>query len=208
MIDNSVEKKTVMSKSVTLNSPWTISFPAGWGAPESLRVESLKAWKDLNLSAEGKAFAGTATYTTEFNVDKVNPKLHYTLDLGKVEMIATVSLNGKELRTLWTTPYCLDLNDAIKTGKNILKVEVTSSWFNRLVYDAGQQESQRKTWNGTVKLTLSSPMKKEIRMRIPGWCKTYTLTVNGRKVKATTEKGYAVLQRNWKAGDEVTLDMK
>ena len=158
MIDNSVEKKTVMSKSVTLNSPWTISFPAGWGAPESLRVESLKAWKDLNLSAEGKAFAGTATYTTEFNVDKVNPKLHYTLDLGKVEMIATVSLNGKELRTLWTTPYCLDLNDAIKTGKNILKVEVTSSWFNRLVYDAGQPESQRKTWtiNGPKQ---DSPLK-------------------------------------------------
>lgn len=63
-------------------------------------------------------------------------------------------------------------------------------------------------WNGRVKLTISSPMTKEIRMRIPGWCKTYTLLVNGKRMKAGTEKGYAVLQRSWKAGDVVTLNME
>lgn len=97
---------------------------------------------------------------------------------------------GTSAKALWVNLYMGNTTE-IPTGNTTVKVK---------------QETEYP-WNGTVKLTLSSPMKKEIRMRIPGWCKTYTLTVNGRKVKATTEKGYAVLQRNWKAGDEVTLDM-
>lgn len=68
-------------------------------------------------------------------------------------MIASVSLNGKPLRVLWTPPYRLDITDAIQTGENILTVEVTGTWFNRLVYDAGQPEENRKTW------TISGPSK-------------------------------------------------
>ncbi|MDR2138140.1 MAG: hypothetical protein LBP50_01100, partial [Tannerella sp.] len=64
-----------------------------------------------------------------------------------------VSLNGKKLRTLWTPPYRLDVTDAIKSGKNTLQIEVTSTWFNRLVYDANQPENQRKTW------TINGPSK-------------------------------------------------
>lgn len=64
-------------------------------------------------------------------------------------------------------------------------------------------------WNGQVQLTISapSPLKKEIRMRIPGWCKQYTLAVNGKQVSPAVEKGYAVLDDEWKSGDVITLDM-
>jgi hypothetical protein len=125
---------------------WTLSFPSGWGAPDSIETKELKAWKDLELSAEGKAFSGTVTYTTTFDIEDVIKNAVYSLDLGRVEMIATVTLNGKKLRTLWTPPYSLDITSALKTGKNTLQIEVTSTWFNRLAYDAGQPENQRKTW--------------------------------------------------------------
>lgn len=64
-------------------------------------------------------------------------------------------------------------------------------------------------WDGQVRLTVSasSPLKKEIRMRIPGWCKQYTLAVNGKQVSPAVEKGYAVLDNEWKSGDVITLDM-
>ncbi|SEF69393.1 glycoside hydrolase family 127 protein [Parabacteroides chinchillae] len=64
-------------------------------------------------------------------------------------------------------------------------------------------------WSGQVQLTVStsSPLKKEIRMRIPGWCKQYTLAVNGKQVSPAIEKGYAVLDNEWKSGDIITLDM-
>jgi beta-galactosidase/beta-glucuronidase len=103
----------------------------------------LKPWKDLNLSAEGKAFSGTVTYTTKFTAEKSGKVM---LDLGKVDMIAKVKLNGKTLRTLWCAPYSLDISDAVIEGENELEIEVTSTWFNRLVYDASLPESERKTW--------------------------------------------------------------
>ncbi len=47
---------------------------------------------------------------------------------------------------MWCAPYSVDLTSALKSGRNELVIEVTSTWFNRLVYDAGQPEGQRKTW--------------------------------------------------------------
>ena len=140
---------------LTLSSPWTLSFPEGWGAPATLRVPALKAWKDLDVSDEAKAFSGTVAYTTTFDAAEVKKGMRFSLDLGRVEMIAVVTLNGKTLRTLWTPPYSLDLTEAVRPGTNTLTVEVTSSWFNRLVYDAGQPEDKRKTW------TISGPAQNE-----------------------------------------------
>ena len=68
------------------------------------------------------------------------------LDLGKVSMIAEVTLNGKKLRTLWCTPYTLDITNDVKSGDNTLQVKVTSTWFNRLAFDASLPEADRKTW--------------------------------------------------------------
>jgi hypothetical protein len=136
-------------------STWILSFPEGWGAPPSLEIEELKAWKDLDISDEAKAFSGTVTYTTTFEVSEIRKGTCFTLDLGRVDMIAAVSLNGKPISTLWTPPYCVDLTEAIRTGDNELIVEVTGTWFNRLVYDAGLPEEQRKTW------TIGGPSKDE-----------------------------------------------
>ncbi len=55
--------------------------------------------------------------------------------------------------TVWCEPYQVDVTNAIVAGKNSLKVEITSTWFNRLAYDAGQPENKRKTW------TISGPDK-------------------------------------------------
>jgi hypothetical protein len=135
-----------IASTIPLTEPWTLAFPSGWDAPARLQITALKAWKDLDLSPEAKAFSGTVTYTTTFNVGEVKPETSFSLDLGRVDMIAVVSLNDKPLRTLWTPPYRVDLTDAIKSGANTLTVEVTGTWYNRLVYDAGQPEDKRKTW--------------------------------------------------------------
>jgi hypothetical protein len=147
------KKTNSATKSTTLAGSWTLAFPTGWGAPDKFETTELKAWKDLDLSPEAKAFSGTATYTTTFDAGNLKKDARYSLDLGRVEMIAVVSLNGKKLRTLWTPPYRIDITDAIKSGTNTLQIEVTSTWFNRLVYDANQPEEQRKTW------TFNGPQK-------------------------------------------------
>lgn len=143
--------KTITS--IPVSSPWTISFPTGWGAPAELQITALKPWKELDMSAEGKAFSGTATYTNTFNIGEIKPGNTVSLDLGKVEMVASVSVNGKKLRTLWAPPYKLDITEAVKAGENTVSVEITSTWYNRLVYDGNQPQENRKTW------TINGPSK-------------------------------------------------
>ena len=137
-----------------LTASWELKFPAGWGTPESLQVEQLKAWKDLDMSAEAKAFSGTVQYATTFRLDDISPDRRYRLDLGSVEMIAVVTVNGKKFPAIWVSPYCVDITEAIQEGENTLTVDVTGTWFNRLVFDAGLPETERKTW------TINGPSEK------------------------------------------------
>jgi hypothetical protein len=131
---------------ITLNKEWTVEFPEGWGAPAKITTTLLKPWQELIEDEEGRSFSGTATYTTTFNFDGAEHGQRVELDLGKVDMIAVVKLNGKEVGTLWYPPYRINIADYIVKGENTLTVEVTSTWYNRLVYDAGRPEEERKTW--------------------------------------------------------------
>lgn len=125
---------------------WTLEFPSGWGVDKPVRTDVLKPWKDLDISAEGKAFSGTVTYETVFDADMPGETDRYVLDLGKVDMIASVSVNGGKEHVIWAPPYSLDITGEVKSGENRLRIEVTGTWFNRLVYDAGQPSQDRKTW--------------------------------------------------------------
>ncbi len=134
-----------------INSPWQIRFPSGWDiSSDPILLSGLTAWKNLPLGDAGKAFSGTAAYNTTFIFDKSENK-HYLLDLGRVEYIAQVKLNGEEIGTIWTAPYRIEITKQLKTGENHLEIAVTSTWHNRLAFDAALPENQRKTW------TISPP---------------------------------------------------
>lgn len=89
------------------------------------------------------------------------------------------------------------------------------------------QQTTLYPWEGQMKVAVS-PEKSEkfdLYVRIPGWCQGMSssndlyeiigrpqtgaahLKVNGRPVKLDMVRGYARLHRQWKAGDEVELDM-
>ena len=134
---------------------WTLTFPEGWGAAGPLHLTGLKAWKDLPLSDEGRAFSGTATYETSLQIDKKKRGQQYVLRLGEVEEIAVVKVNGEIADTLWAAPYQTDITPHLRRGSNTIGIEVTSTWFNRLVYDAAQPKEQRRTW------VINGPSEKE-----------------------------------------------
>lgn len=64
-------------------------------------------------------------------------------------------------------------------------------------------------WEGSVALTVGAPFGKAVRLRIPGWCKSWKVAVNGAEVSVPVEKGYAVLTApgGWKKGDVILLDL-
>lgn len=63
-------------------------------------------------------------------------------------------------------------------------------------------------WEGRVRLTVDAakPIERELRLRIPGWCENYKLTVNGKVIAVTKAHGYAVINE-WKPGDVIELSM-
>ena len=138
---------------IPLAGPWTLAFPTGWGAPAAVKLDGLKSWTELDLPAEARAFSGTAVYTAEFAMESLEAGTHIELDLGRVEVTACVRVNGEPVGTVWSPPFRLDITRALKPGVNRLTVEVTNTWLNRLAYDAGLPEAERKTW------TIAGPAK-------------------------------------------------
>ncbi|MBD8348482.1 glycoside hydrolase family 127 protein [Dysgonomonas sp. HGC4] len=65
-------------------------------------------------------------------------------------------------------------------------------------------------WDGQISLTIDKAPKKSftLSMRIPGWCKGATISVNGKKQEVNLESGsYAQITRTWKNGDKVELNL-
>ncbi|MDZ7899222.1 MAG: hypothetical protein U5N85_14525 [Arcicella sp.] len=58
------------------------------------------------------------------------------LDLGNVQNIAEVIINGKNVGTAWKKPFKLDITSALKAGNNAIQIKVTNTWVNRLIGDA------------------------------------------------------------------------
>ena len=71
------------------------------------------------------------------------------------------------------------------------------------------RQQTRYPWEGDVQLTLdlAAPTTFTLSLRIPGWCRSYTLEVNGQPVNATVEQRYARVRRVWQRGDMVTLKL-
>lgn len=64
-------------------------------------------------------------------------------------------------------------------------------------------------WNGAVKITVEPEDVGEftIRVRIPGWCDSPSLAINGTSVPVRAERGFVSLHRAWAAGDTIDLDL-
>jgi len=62
-------------------------------------------------------------------------------------------------------------------------------------------------WNGNIGITIKNapPKSLAVYLRIPGWCKRFSIAINGKRILVSTINGYACLQRKWKAGDKISL---
>lgn len=132
---------------------WTLAFPK-----RTVKLDRLAAWKDIDGSRGERAYSGDAVYHTMFKYHSKRKDARVRLDLGRVEAWATVKVNGKRTRTLWCEPYSCEIGDVLQDGDNAIEIEVTSSWRNRLVYDASLPESERGTWTDS-KMDPNSPLE-------------------------------------------------
>jgi hypothetical protein len=135
---NSVKKKT------TLALNWTIDFNSG-KVSKTIITDSLFDWSQ-HPDSTIKYYSGTAGYQSNFNWSGALPAKNVELDLGRVEQLATVFVNQLEVGIVWAPPYVLNIAPYLKKGANTIEIQVTNTWFNRLLGDAALQPSARQTF--------------------------------------------------------------
>lgn len=174
-----------------LTGPWEVSFDLKWFyGSDGRRVasneckavfEKLDDWSQRPEDAV-KYFSGTAIYSKVFDVGSDLCSLKsVVLDLGRVEVIAEVELNGKNLGILWKPPFRVDITEAVKPGeKNTLRVKVTNLWPNRLIGDEHLPSDCAYLPSGALKA-------------FPDWLTKNLPRTSGRRTFSTW--------RHWKAED-------
>ena len=120
-----------------LSGPWNVSFPSGWGAPDSVTFIELKSWTE-HENPGIRNFSGTACYKKEFVIPRQwfgeGKKIY--LDLGNLWALGEITLNNQSLGIVWIPPYRIEITKAARAGQNKLEIEITNTWANRLVGDA------------------------------------------------------------------------
>lgn len=97
--------------------------------------------------------------------------------------------------TLWMHQYGQGYADIRSPGGNI-----------RIAVDTDYP------WNGLISIKIESgkPEEVSLRLRIPGWCRSYRLSVNNTiqpQESLVLDKGYVCLNRVWTSGDSVALEL-
>ncbi len=131
---------------------WKVRFmenPA-LGEEVTTTMDSLRSWTTF-LDRKIRYFSGTARYTNSFVLPGEPNKRRVYLDLGNVQELATIKVNGKEVRTCWIAPYRVDITAYVKEGENLLEVDVTNLWCNRLIGDGKLPKEERRTCTTVTK---------------------------------------------------------
>jgi len=71
-------------------------------------------------------------------------------------------------------------------------------------------QHSRYPWDGNVKISVVSESISpvSIALRIPGWCRKWSICVNGEKVNPELVNGYAYIERVWHKNDDIELKME
>ncbi|MDP5279817.1 glycosyl hydrolase [Sphingomonas sp. DG1-23] len=121
----------------TVTGPWQIDFQKDRGAPASITLPKLESLS-RNADPRVRYFSGTAIYrrTIEVPAAALRDGRRVYLDLGRVEVLSSVKVNGTPLGVAWKEPYRVDITDVARPGANHVELAVTSLWPNRLIGDA------------------------------------------------------------------------
>ena len=134
------------------------SIRSGAG-PSRSSFEKLDDW--TKRPEEGiRYYSGTATYRQTFDLPETsrgeNARIY--LDLGRVQNLAAVRLNGKDLGVVWTAPWRVEITDAVKPTGNQLEIDVVNLWPNRLIGDAALPPEKRLTKTNVTTYKKDSPL--------------------------------------------------
>lgn len=129
----------------TIEGEWRVEFEnKDIGPAETQSFETLVDWTASEDNAI-KYYSGTAVYRKSFTLDDIPQGEELYIDLGEVNVMAQVKLNGTDLGGVWMAPFRVNTRGLLRAGENTLEVEVVNVWRNRLIRDKQLPPDQRYT---------------------------------------------------------------
>jgi alpha-L-rhamnosidase len=120
-----------------VNNPWKVSFNPKWGGSENVVFEKLVDW--TSRPEDGiKYYSGIANYQNTIKLPEnviAEKKTDIYLDLGEVNNLSRVRINGKDMGVVWTAPFRIKITGVVVSGENQVDIEVANLWPNRLIGD-------------------------------------------------------------------------
>ena len=143
-----------------LEGPWQVEFQAERGAPASATFDKLIDFRESDNDGI-KYFSGIATYTKTVDVaqETINES-DVIIDLGLVNNLAEVWVNGQLAGTTWKPPYRVDITDFVTSGSNTIEIKSVNTWVNRLIGDAqpGLSDDEKITLTTRQFYRANSPL--------------------------------------------------
>lgn len=141
IIKDNFPKKEIIAE---IEGPWNVSFDTLWGGPHSIIFRELDDWS-VRPENEIKYYSGTAVYHKKFDLPESlikDKNSSVYLNLGRLRNIAHVKINNKSAGTIWTSPWQVNITGLVRNRNNLLEIEVTNLWINRLIGD------ESEPWDG------------------------------------------------------------
>lgn len=132
---------------IDMSADWQVAFQPGRGAPAKISLSKLI---DLSTHPDPgvRYFSGVTTYSKviDWEVSSDKPGRRFYLDMGDVQVMARILLNGRDLGVEWTPPFRADVTGQLRSGKNRIEIEVANLWHNRLIGDSSLPAEKRIAW--------------------------------------------------------------
>jgi hypothetical protein len=142
-------------------APWQVTFQSDEvkrGPAEPIIYTQLEDWTK-NSDERIRYYSGTAVYKTNIPVKEIPAGKKIYIDLGKVNVMAKVKINGQYAGGAWTAPYRVDVTELVQQGDNAIEIEVVNTWVNRLIGDQRLPEKERRTWSHNNPWKADSPLQ-------------------------------------------------
>ncbi len=176
---------------VELSGAWDVQFDPKWGGPvQPVQLDKLVDWT-IRPEPGIKYYSGTAVYRKAFDIPQSeigNLKSEMFLDVGIVNKLAEITINGQPLGTLWCPPWRVAIpKGLLKAKSNSLVIKVTNTWVNRLIGD--EQEPDDCEWSAPYpKPAFSRISTTRSLLKEPEWLANGTPRPSGGRFTFVTYK--------------------
>ena len=103
-----------------ISGPWMLKLHHMNGDRQELKLDVLSDLLDI---PSAKDFAGTVIYESTLDMDSEDTRY---IDLGQVQGITELSLNGTALGSRWYGAHIYDMGGVVKEGENSLSIKLTT----------------------------------------------------------------------------------